>query len=139
MTETQFIKLGRTGTVVIKGLKGKTQQPTLTLQTRNGEKSNFYLNSKEELDNVKIGQELRIWLEPVPQTLLMDEPKEIPPAVKEPPPFTCPKGALPDEFGAAEVCVDCSHKTETGCDQKTASPEEVTSDSESEGSESSEK
>jgi hypothetical protein len=140
-----LIPIIRTGQVVSKVLKGKAKTPTLVLEGQNGEKWTLPLNDKVHLESFMIGQEIRVRFEDVPHYPLEPESK-----VEQPDPddnqviieanatehsqVSCPKGALSDEMGTAEVCIACEHVKRIGdvelgqgvdsCDLIVKSPEE---------------
>ena len=106
-----------------KGLKGKAEIPTLMIKGFNGEKWSVPIPSGTDLDNdYSISEEVRISFEAIPIRSL----DESIPASNQPVPdvieanettasvASCPKGALADEMGVAEVCVECEHLTRVG-------------------------
>jgi hypothetical protein len=120
-----LIPIIRTAQVKGKVLKGKDNIPTLILKGFNGEKWELPLNDTLHLENFLINQEIRVRFEDVPHYPLEAEAKVEPADTDDKQAFiedsaskssiaNCPKGALQDEMGVAEVCVECDHLTRIG-------------------------
>lgn len=129
MAQATMIPIIRTGQVTGKSLKGKSKQPTLNIVSQNGEKFSFNLNTKDDLEAIPIGKELRIRLEEVPHRAFEEvtQSESQIPQVPAAPSVTCPKGVLADEYGHSEVCPGCEHNKakdasglETYCDLTTS-------------------
>lgn len=115
-------------TVTALALKGKAKTPTVSLESRDGEKLTLKLEDSLQLAYFGINREFTIKLsdgeqtkfpvlEPVVSPLPIQQGPlavEVLEASATIPEGECPKGVGANEYGTSEVCDDCTHLVREG-------------------------